>query len=149
MANSPIILLVEDYPHDALFVMRSFRHAGVPNQLQIVESAEAAIQYLSASDPYADRTKHPLPGILIVDVRLPGLSGLDLLKWLQTRPELALMPVVMMAGTEKENDVRQALQLGAAAYLVKGQDMSVLVQMVLNARLDWASEMVHDHPHAA
>jgi CheY-like chemotaxis protein len=149
MANSPIILLVEDYPHDALFVMRTFRHAGVPNQLQVVESAEAAMQYLSGSGPYADRTRHPLPGILIVDVRLPGLSGLDLLKWLQARPELALMPVVIMAGAEKQDDVRQALQLGAAAYLIKGQDMDVLVQMVLNARLDWTNEMLHDHPHAA
>ena len=58
------------------------------------------------------------------------------------------MPVVMMAGAETENDVRQALQLGAAAYLVKGQDMAVLVQMVLNARLDWANEVLQDRPQA-
>lgn len=149
MANSPIILLVEDYPHDALFVLRAFQHAGVPNPLQVVESAEAAIEYLSASGLYVDRAKHPWPGMLIVDMHLPGLSGLDLLKWLQTRPELALMPVVMMAGAEKESDVRQALQLGAAAYLVKGQDMSVLVQMVLNARLDWVAEKLPAGSHAA
>lgn len=113
------ILLVEDDKNDAFFLQYAFESAGIVNPLVWLEDGQKAMDYLLGQGGYADRTRHPFPGLVLLDLKLPGKGGLDLLRWLQTRPELANLIVIVLTSSSEASDVNEAYRLGARSYLVK------------------------------
>ena len=84
-ASHCTILLVEDNPDDVLLMQRAFKKANLANPLQVVDNGEKAVAYLDGQDPYSDRSQHPVPVLVLLDLKLPRLSGLEVLEWVRTK----------------------------------------------------------------
>lgn len=131
------ILLVEDDPNDVLLTQRAFRRANLVNPLQVVQDGEAAVLYLGGQGSYADRDRYPLPIIMLLDLKLPRLSGLEVLEWLRQQPGLKRLPVVMLTSSRENVDLNRAYDLGANSYLVKPVAFDGLLEMVRNLNQYW------------
>jgi len=121
------ILLVEDSPDDVFFLQRAFKRAEVKNALQVVKDGQQALGYLAGVGEYADREKFPLPCLVLLDLKLPYVPGLDVLKWIRSRTELQTLPVIIFTSSSERSDVDRAYRLGANSYLVKPSDAEQLV----------------------
>lgn len=131
------ILLVEDDEEDILLLRRAFRNAHIANPLIEVRDGQAAIQYLSGEGDYADRTRYPIPFLILLDLRLPTLSGFEVIAWIRDQPQLANLIVVVLTGSDHVPDVTKARDLGANSYLVKPGNFEELVQMVKRIKGQW------------
>ena len=131
------ILLVEDDEEDILLLRRAFRNAHIANPLIEVRDGQAAIQYLSGEGDYADRTRYPIPFLILLDLRLPTLSGFEVIAWIRDQPQLASLIVVVLTGSDHVPDVTKARDLGANSYLVKPGNFEELVQMVKRIQGRW------------
>ena len=118
-------------------MQRAFEKARLANPLQVVRDGEEAIAYLSGAGDFADREAHPLPVIILLDLKLPRVSGFEVLEWLQNHPELADIPVVVLTSSDEQPDVAKAKQLGARSYLLKPGQLDDLVQMMLRLQGYW------------
>ena len=130
-------LLVEDNPDDVLLMKRAFSKAGLANPLQVVEDGALAVAYLAGEGPYADRTVHPLPVLVLLDLKLPRKSGLEVLQWVRQQPGLKRLRVVILTSSNQRADINQAHELGANSYLVKPGTFDSLVEMVKKLDLYW------------
>lgn len=133
----PPILLVEDDRGQSLLVERVFRKAGVANPLRVFHEGNGALAYLAGHDPHADRTRSPLPVLILLDLHVPGRSGLELLTWLRGQPALDGIPVVMLSGSSESEDIDRAFELGANSYLVKPVAFDALLDTVSGLGLPW------------
>ena len=131
------VLLVEDNEDDILFVQRAFRRAKLSNALPVVEDGDAAVAYLSGQGEYADRSRHPMPTLILLDIKLPRRSGLEVLEWLRAQAGLRRIPVVMLTSSRESADVDRAFDLGASGYLVKPVDFNGLLEMVKTIGMYW------------
>ncbi|MDZ7373394.1 MAG: response regulator [candidate division KSB1 bacterium] len=113
------ILLVEDNPDDSILIRRALEKTGVGHRIQWVQSGEAALSYLEGQDHFGDRLRYPLPALVLLDLRLPGLSGFDVLAWIRGHPRLRTLPVVVLTSSGDLRDVNRAYELGANSYLTK------------------------------
>jgi CheY-like chemotaxis protein len=113
------ILVVDDNPDDVALVKRVFETSRILNPIQCVADGEDAICYLKGEGRYADRGKHPYPILLLLDVKMPGKSGLEVLAWLQSDPRHKSLPVVMLTIVTDLREIREAYRLGAHSFLVK------------------------------
>jgi CheY-like chemotaxis protein len=116
------VLIVEDDENDALLVKRAFERAGLANEVQVLTSGCLAIAYLNGDPPYEDLGKYPAPALVLLDLKLPGMDGFEVLKWIRRQPPLESLPVVVLTGADELNMVSQAHELGATAFLVKPLD---------------------------
>jgi len=106
------ILLVEDNPTDILLIQRAFRNEELAHiSLQIVRDGDTAVCYLSGAGECGDRTRYPLPSIILLDLKLPRRSGLEVLAWIKQQPELKLLPVIVLTSSRQKVDVNQAYEL--------------------------------------
>ena len=131
------LLLVEDDSNDVLLIQRAFQKASMANPLQVVTDGEEAVAYLSGEGHYGDRQKHPLPMLVLLDLKLPRKSGLEVLEWLRGQPGLKRLPVVVLTSSKESGDVNRAYDLGANSYLVKPVGFDSLVGMVKSLGLYW------------
>ena len=131
------ILLVEDDGADLLLLRRAFRNARIANPLIEVRDGQAAIQYLSGDGEFTDRTHYPLPFLILLDLRMPKLSGFEVLAWIRDQPELAELITVVLTSSDHVPDVTKAHELGANSYLVKPGTFDELVEMVKRIRGRW------------
>ncbi len=131
------ILLVEDDEADILLLRRAFRHARIANPLIEVRDGQTAIQYLSGEGDNADRARYPIPFLILLDLRLPKLSGFEVIAWLRDQPQFADLIVVVLTGSDHVPDVTKARELGANSYLVKPGNFEELVQMVKRIKGRW------------
>src|ERR1051326_416272 len=115
MGTSQILLLVEDNEDDVFLMVRALKSAGVDLPLQVLSDGREALDYLSATGPYADREVYPLPAVIFLDIKLPQLSGLEVLRWLRNQPqsELRRTVVIVLTSSNHPGDVRNAYDLGA------------------------------------
>jgi len=113
--TSHSILVVEDDPDDAFLVRRAFARTHPHVHLHFASDGEQAVEYLSREAPQAAS----LPDIVLLDLKLPRMSGLELLKWLRASPRLRRLPVVVLTSSRERKDVDEAYDLGANSYLVK------------------------------
>jgi CheY-like chemotaxis protein len=120
--SKPLILLVEDNEDDVLLIRRAFERAGVDNPLQRTRSGPDAIAYLNGEPPYGNRADHPLPGLVLLDIKLLGMDGFDVLRWIRGQVHFARLCVVMLTSSDEIRDVNLAYQLGANSFLVKPLD---------------------------
>ena len=97
----------------------ALQKAAFSNPLFVARDGQQLVEYLAGEGPYADRTCYPFPSLLLLDIKMPRLSGFDVLSWLQDRPEFDYLPIVVISGSVLEEDMRKAKELGADDYRVK------------------------------
>ncbi len=131
------LLLVEDDPNDVMLFRRAKDKSNLANPLQVVEDGEAAVAYLSGQGIYADRNLYPLPALVLLDLKLPRKSGLEVLAWLRQQPGINRLPVVVLTSSKESVDVGRAYDLGANSYLVKPVAFDKLLEMVKALGLYW------------
>jgi CheY-like chemotaxis protein len=131
------ILLVEDDPTDALLLRRTFDRFKLNHPTQVVSNGEAAIEYLSGKGQYCDRTAYPMPTLLFLDLKLPGLSGFEVLTWIRQNVLLSRLQVIVLTGSRKTLDVYRAYELGANSYLVKPIRAEDLMGLASSLSLPW------------
>jgi CheY-like chemotaxis protein len=131
------ILLVEDDEADILLLRRAFRNARIANLLIEVRDGQAAIQYLSGDGMYSDRARYPIPFLILLDLRLPKLSGFEVLEWIRDQPELAELIVVVLTASDHVPDETRAHELGANSYLIKPGNFDELVELVKGIKGRW------------
>jgi CheY-like chemotaxis protein len=117
------ILQVEDDENDVFLLQRVFQRAGIASPLHAVTDGEMAINYLAGAGAFADRAKHPLPCLVMLDLKLPKVSGLEVLEWIRRHPTLRKLVVVVFSSSCQPEDVDRAYDLGANSYIQKPSDM--------------------------
>jgi CheY-like chemotaxis protein len=139
--NEPkTVLYAEDDENDVFFMERAFRMAKVEHPLRTVPDGKHAIAYLSGVEPYADSTKNPMPGLVLLDLNMPVKGGLDVLQWIRSQPFLSELPVVVLTSSNQESDVHRAGILGANGYLIKPGEPDELIRMVKQLHQHWLVE---------
>jgi len=133
------VLLVEDNPDDAFFVKRAFASAGLNHPLFFVEDGAQAIEYLCGKGKYADRKVFPVPGLIIADLKMPRVTGFDLIKWMRGDGYTKVIPVIVMSTSALPQDVNRAYELGANAYMVKPTTYVALECLIRSIAEFWDS----------
>ena len=136
---SATILIVEDNPDDVLFLRRAFDATGIPAAVSAVHDGAGAIDYLMGQGKYADRQKHPFPGVMILDLNMPVASGFVVLRWLREQPVLKRLPVVVLSSSAEEEDVNLAYDLGVSSYIVKPSGLKALDDVARQVASYWLS----------
>ena len=113
------ILIAEDSEEDSEILKRAFQKKGSNIPLLFVRDGQQAMDYLSGEGEYSDRTAHPLPRLILLDLKMPKADGFDVLGWMQKQPQLKLLPVTVLTSSNFDKDVDRAYGLGANSYLVK------------------------------
>ena len=130
MPDNALILLVEDQEEDILLIRRAFKKANFINTLQVVRDGEEAIAYLKGAGKYRNRDEYPLPALVLLDLKLPRLDGLEVLKWIRGQPGLSTLRVVVLTASQRIQDVNAAYQMGANSFLVKPVEFDNFVSVV-------------------
>jgi CheY-like chemotaxis protein len=136
-AMPPVVLLVEDSPDDVLFMSRALKKSAVTHVLKVAEDGQQALEYFLGVPPYADRTAHPIPALVLLDLKLPRVPGLEVLRWIRGRAEFAATRVVVLTSSEHPDDKKQAHALGADAFVTKPGDPTQLPQVVGEVLAHW------------
>jgi CheY-like chemotaxis protein len=131
------VLLVEDEPDDVLLARRAFAKAGIAAPLHVVGDGEAAVAYLAGTGAYADRLRYPVPGLMLLDLKLPRLGGLEVLRWVRAQPPLRRLPVVVLTASKENVDLERAYDLGANSYLVKPVSFDGMIELSRALGLYW------------
>lgn len=131
------ILLVEDEENDVVFMEMALEKAGLASAFQVAEDGKEAIDYLSGAGEFADRARFPIPALVFLDLKLPRVMGMDVLKWIRDQTELDTMVVIMLTSSQQRTDIRRACALGANSYLVKPSNPADLVQIVDLVKRYW------------
>lgn len=127
---APTVLLVEDNPDDDLLLRDLFAHLHSAYAVTTLTDGGAAVEYLSGEGCFSDREHYPIPSLVLLDVNLPGKSGLDVLDWLRRSPLSRDMPVVMISGSRSPNDIQRAYDLGTNFHLLKPLNLMGLHEAV-------------------
>ena len=137
MKRSEVILLIEDNDDDVLFLRRALRQARVANPVVVLTDGQMAYDYLSGIGSYADRNAHPLPALILLDLKLPYKSGHMLLPWIREQESLQNIPVIILTSSDEPTDVRRAYQAGATSYLVKPPTAEHLNDLIEVLKWSW------------
>jgi CheY-like chemotaxis protein len=145
MHNHASVLLADDSEEDALLIRHAFQRAGIANPLHIVTSCEDAIAYLTGSQAYSNRTEHPLPRLVLLDLGIPGLHGFELLRWVRHRPGLETLPIVVLTSSHQAWDMNEAYRLGANSFLLKPTDFQGLIELAKGIERYWINNAPPTH----
>ena len=129
MSDRALFLLVEDTEDDVLLIHRAFLKANILNPLQVVRSGEDAIEYLQGTGRFSNRAEFPLPSLVLLDLKMKGIDGFEVLRWIRQQPALMRLRVVVLTSSNAVSDVNLAYQLGANSFLVKPVDFDRLVEI--------------------
>ena len=133
----PTVLLVEDLENDIFLIQRYWSKEGISASLHSVSDGQQAVDYLAGEGDFADREKHPLPIMVLLDLKLPKRMGLDVLSWIRSQPHLRLLPIVILTSSALQKDIDEAYRLGANAFLVKPSDILKLSELIRLIRDFW------------
>ena len=129
------ILQVDDDENDVFLLQHAMTKAGVKNPIQVVTDGQQAIDYLAGAGKFADRAKFPLPCLILLDLKLPYVMGLDVLKWIRQQRRVAL--VVMLTASGSDADIAAAYRLGANAFMTKPSESNKFEDMVKALKDFW------------
>jgi len=136
-AGSVTVLHVDDDPNDTALLQAASRKAEVGFELQNVEDGEQAIAYLEGAGKYTDRIQFRMPSLVLLDLKMPRATGFEIMKWIRQHPKLNHLPIVVLSGSELQDDIRTAYAEGANSYLVKPLGFEALVELVKSINVVW------------
>ena len=137
------ILLAEDNPDDVWMMKRAIAAAGITHVVHVVDNGQQAVDYLAGRGKYANRQEHPFPCLLLLDMKMPYMSGLEVLKWVRTECATPTVLTVFLTSSNDARDIHEAYALGANAYLVKPSALAKLTEMLVSLR-DFL--LIHNQP---
>jgi CheY-like chemotaxis protein len=126
----PTVLLVEDNQEDVFLLRRAFRRENVDCLLQTAEDGEEAIAYLGSSGKYADRAAYPFPSLVLLDLKLPYVTGFEVLAWIGAQPACKNLRVVILTSSGEERDRERARQFGVRDYYLKPPTSELIATVV-------------------
>jgi CheY-like chemotaxis protein len=132
-ANLPV-LYAEDDENDAFFMQRAFAKNKWAHRLRVVPNGRRAVEYLRGEGEFADRAKFPLPGIVLLDVKMPEMSGLEALRWIRTEHQFDAVVIVMFTSSTQKSDVEFSRTHGANGYFVKPSNADMLARLVADVQ---------------
>ncbi len=135
--NEVEILIVEDNPNDAEMALRALKENNLTNRVLVVKDGEEALNFIFAKGVYADRKKMRQPRIILLDLKLPKVDGLEVLKVIKENPETKIIPVIVLTSSKEESDMIRSYQLGVNSYIVKPVDFDKFVDAVRDLGLYW------------
>ena len=124
------VLYVEDDEVDVFLMDRAWRGVRLVNPLHVVHDGQEAMDYLSGEGRFADRGVHPIPGLVLLDLKLPKIHGLQLLKWIREQPLTRTLRVIILSASNQERDMTDAEALGITDYWVKSGEPGELPKMI-------------------
>jgi len=131
------ILLVEDNPDHAELARRGFEQFEISSKLHHVEDGESALDYIFGHGTYADRDRFPAPDLVLLDLRLPRVDGIEVLRRVKSHPELRRTPMVVLTTSDEERDVTAAFEYHANGFVTKPVDFQQLSQVINGLGFDW------------
>jgi CheY-like chemotaxis protein len=131
------VLLAEDDENDVLLMQRAFQRSRKQDHLQVVRDGQEVIDYLAGRNQFSNRATHPLPNLVILDLKMPRKTGFEVLEWLKTQPTLKRIPAVVLTSSNQPKDITRAYDLHANSYLVKPNAFEDLVKLTENAQAYW------------
>src|SRR5580704_17786193 len=135
------ILLVEDEENDAMLLKMAFKKNSILNPFHWVKDGLEAIAYLNGEGVYANHALYPFPEVLIVDLKMPRMSGLELLQWIRDHSEYKVIPTIIMTSSRQYSDIEKAYELGANTYMIKPSSFDDLAKIVKLAHEYWAASV--------
>ncbi len=137
MTNTKVILLVEDNADDEALTIRALRRHRVSNEVVVAHDGEEAVAYLEGTGPWADRGENGQPEVVLLDLKLPKLDGLEVLKRIRANPRTKYLPVVVLTSSTEERDLIESYRLGANSYVRKPVEFSEFSEAVGQLGLYW------------
>lgn len=137
------IMYVEDRDEDVALLRYAFLHAAIDNPLWVASDGQQAIDYLAGEGEYSNRSEYPLPYIILLDLKLPRRTGLEVLQWIRQQPSIKSLIVIIFSSSVHERDLRRAYDFGANAFLVKPSDVGALRDMCQALKHFW---ILHNTP---
>jgi two-component system response regulator len=131
------ILLVEDNPQDLRLTERALRSANLANDIHVARDGEEALQFIFCEGPYAGRKIENTPKVILLDLKLPKIDGLEVLQRIKSDPRTKMIPVVMLTSSKEQSDVVQSYKLGVNSYLVKPVNFESFATAVRDLGLYW------------
>jgi len=135
--SSKIILLVEDNPSDVALTQRALSKSRIANELVVTEDGQEALDYLFGTGRYAGRDVAESPALILLDLKLPKVDGLQVLRQIRTDERTRRLPVVILTTSKEEQDVAQSYDLGANSYIRKPVDFTQFVEAIQHLGLYW------------
>jgi len=137
MRNKDTILVAEDSEGDAFVLQRAFKNADIDAELRFLEDGQDAVDYLAGKGPFGDRKVNPMPKLLLLDLRMPRLSGFDVLERIKSDPSLRRLPVAVFSSSNVDKDVDRAYDLGANSYIVKPGSLGGYTEFIETLHRYW------------
>jgi len=138
--NTTPILLVEDSEDNVFLVRHAMHKAGITARLEVATSGEQAIEYLGGANRYSDWVRFPLPSIVLLDLKMPGMSGFEVLKWIREQPGLKALRVAMLTSSDMPSEIKLAHELGANIFLTKPVQLERLVEIMKTLNEHWLQQ---------
>lgn len=136
-SNEVEILLVEDNPHDVEMTLEALQAHNLSNKVMVLKDGEEALDYMFATGKYSERNTNDKPKLILLDLKLPKINGLEVLKRLKSDPLTKLIPVVILTSSFEQRDVIEGYKLGVNSYIVKPVDFTKFSDAVSKIGLYW------------
>jgi len=137
MTDPKVILLVEDNPDDEALTMRALVKNNVVNKIVVVRDGVEALDYLFGTGAYAGRNTNAMPQVILLDLKLPKLDGMEVLRRLRADPRTELLPVIILTSSREEQDLIKGYKLGANSYIRKPVDFPQFADAIRQLKLYW------------
>lgn len=139
MTNQAQILLVEDNPMDVILTLDAFKEAKLSNGINVARNGEEALNYIFGKDQFLDRSKYPLPSLILLDLKMPGIDGFEVLRQIKRTEILKRIPVIILTSSKEEGDLALSYDMGANSYLVKPVNFNGFIEVVRQIDDYWFS----------
>lgn len=137
MAEAKVILLVEDNPDEEVLTLRALKKNNIHNEVVVARDGVEALDYLLAAGPYTGRNKTVMPQVVLLDLKLPKVDGMEVLRRIRSDPGTRFLPVVILTSSKEEKDLIEGYSLGANSYIRKPVDFNQFMEAVRQLGLYW------------
>jgi CheY-like chemotaxis protein len=131
------ILLVDDSEDDVLMFKRAYKEVGISKTLRVAYTGDEAIAYLAGEGKFSNREDYPFPDLVLLDLKMPGKTGFDVLRWMRSEPTTKDLRVIVMTGSEDTAAVNRAYKMGATSFIVKSATPEELVRQLREVKNHW------------
>lgn len=143
MENPANILLVDDNHMDVILTLDAFKEAKLKNKINVARDGEEALDYLFGRHKFADRLQFPLPNLILLDLKMPGIDGFEVLRQLKTADILKRIPVIILTSSKEEGDRALSYDIGANSYLLKPVSFDGFIEVVKKIDDYWFTLNIH------